>query len=175
MKAIISTVYGPDINTDDIIRADILQEEWEKPGFATYAFDKFDPDFRTRCAGHSANVIIAGSNFGSGSSREQAVYAIRYNNVAFVVAQKDPQTGVAYPDIFYRNAVNNDLPLITLDSLDGLRAGDELDLDLAAKTLTNVTTGKIFTFDMSQTDIETLQSGGLIGKAKQDIRARLGK
>ncbi|MDR3425637.1 MAG: 3-isopropylmalate dehydratase [Alphaproteobacteria bacterium] len=173
MKANVTTVFGSDINTDDIIRADILQEEWDKQAFAKYAFDKFDPEFRARCAGAAANVIVAGCNFGSGSSREQAIYAIRYNNVSFVVAEKDPKTGVAFPDIFYRNAVNNDLPLIALDSVSGISLGDALDLDLEGKIIANMTTGQKIPFDMPEGDIAILREGGLIGMARKDVKARL--
>jgi len=173
MQAIVTTIFGPDINTDDIIRADILQEEWEKEAFAQYAFDKFDMDFRNRCAGQPANVIVAGHNFGSGSSREQAVYAIKFNNVSFMIAQKDPKTGEAFPDIFYRNAVNNGLPLIALDSVDGFELGHAIKLDLENKVVINVSTGKKTQFKMPEADIGMLRSGGLIGLAKRDIRERL--
>lgn len=175
IKGTVTTVFGADINTDDIIRADILQEEWDKDAFARYAFDKFDPAFRARCQKAPSNVVLAEPNFGSGSSREQAVYAIKYNNVAFVVAARDPKTGVAYPDIFYRNAVNNALPLVTLDSLEGLSEGDVLTLDLDAKTVTNATTGHVASFDMPDADLKTIKEGGLVGRAVQDLIARLSK
>ncbi|MDD3288688.1 MAG: 3-isopropylmalate dehydratase [Alphaproteobacteria bacterium] len=173
MKAVVTTVFGSDINTDDIIRADILQEEWDKDAFAKYAFDKFDPAFRDRCANEQANIIVAGPNFGSGSSREQAIYAIRSNNVLFVVAEKDPKTGVAFPDIFYRNGVNNDLPLIAIDSVAQIKNGHILELDLEQKTLTNHTTNKTISFEMPEGDIAILRDGGLIGRARKDVKARL--
>jgi 3-isopropylmalate/(R)-2-methylmalate dehydratase small subunit len=173
MKAVVTTVFGPDINTDDIIRADILQEEWDKAAFAKYAFDKFDPAFRDRCAKEQANAIVAGLNFGSGSSREQAIYAIRFNNVSFVVAEKDPKTGVAFPDIFYRNGVNNDLPLIALDSVEDIKEGHVLELNLEQKTLIDHTTNKTINFEMPEGDIAILRDGGLTGRARKDVRARL--
>lgn len=175
INAFVTTKYGAEINTDDIIRADILQEEWDKQNFAKYAFDKFDPEFRARCQNQANNVIIAGSNFGSGSSREQAVYAIQYNNVSFVVAEKDPKTGVAFPDIFYRNSINNNLPLIAVESVEDFSVGDELALNLEKRTLQNLTNGKTVNFEMSEEDLATLRDGGLIGLAKKDLQTRLKK
>ncbi|MCB1556068.1 MAG: hypothetical protein KDJ15_02020 [Alphaproteobacteria bacterium] len=172
MQGIVTTIYGPDVNTDDIIRADILQETWDKRDFAAYAFDKYDPDFRTRCEGQT-NVIVTGPNFGSGSSREQAVYAIAYNNVAFVVGERDPVTGTAYPDIFYRNAMNNGLPLVTLDDIGGIEEGDELSLDLANEILTNVTKGTDYRFTVPAADKALLLAGGIIGMARTDIEKLL--
>ena len=172
MKGKVTTVFGPDINTDDIIRADILQEEWAKDAFGQYAFDKFDPEFRQRCQGQE-NAIIAGSNFGAGSSREQAVYAITFNSVSFVIAQIDSATGVAYPDIFYRNAINNGFPLLSLEDVSVFGSGDDLELDLENFLVRNKTKSTEHKFEMSAEDQGLLLAGGIIGIAKKDLAERL--
>ena len=132
IQGTVTSVYGSDINTDDIIPALYLQQSTDRAYFKTYAFDKFDPEFRTRCQQISANILVAGNNFGCGSSREQAVYAIKDNHVVCVLAQ-------SYPDIFYRNSLSNGLVLITLKDTSEFQQGDELHIDLDIGTIHNVT------------------------------------
>jgi 3-isopropylmalate dehydratase small subunit len=67
LKGTVTTIFGDDINTDDIIPAFRLQQSNDPEYFATYAFEKFDPDFRSRCGQREANVVLAGKNFGCGS------------------------------------------------------------------------------------------------------------
>jgi 3-isopropylmalate dehydratase small subunit len=98
LKGTVTTIFGDDINTDDIIPAFRLQQSNDPEYFANYAFEKFDPEFRGRCGQREANIVLAGKNFGCGSSREQAVYALQYNRVACVIAG-------SFPDIFYRNCL----------------------------------------------------------------------
>jgi len=168
MKEVVTTIYGNDVNTDNIIPADVLQETTSKREFAKYAFQRFDKGFVER-SDPGPNVIVSGSNFGSGSSREQAVYALQYNNVAFVIAEKDPRTGTAYPDIFYRNALTQGLPLITLDDVSDIQLGDELELLIRERTVYNLTHGAEYLFSMSDEDAKILEEGGLIGRAKKDL------
>jgi 3-isopropylmalate dehydratase small subunit len=154
----VTSVYGKDINTDDIIPASFLQQSTERKFFAQYAFDRYDPAFRERCKQSPANIVIAGENFGCGSSREQAVYAIKENNVVFVLAQ-------SYPDIFYRNSLSNGLVLITLP--------DELRVDLDTCTIENVTQGTTLRFEMNPDDLETFKQGGMIGRVTRHLEELL--
>ncbi len=119
----ITSVYGDDINTDDIIPASFLQQSTDRKFFAEYAFDRHDPAFRDRCQETDTNIVIGGENFACGSSREQAVYAIKENNVVCVIAQ-------SYPDIFYRNSLSNGLVLIAVSDTSVFHMGDELNIDL---------------------------------------------
>ncbi len=73
--------YGDDINTDYIIPAYLLQESWDKQFFADHAFEYYDPSFKSACRANKESIVVAANNFGCGSSREQAVYAVKYNNV----------------------------------------------------------------------------------------------
>ncbi len=127
MKNIISgtitTIFGDDVNTDDIIPAWTLQESDKKAYFAEHAFEKFDKEFVSRCKTEKSNIVIAGANFGCGSSREQAVYALQNNNVAMVIAK-------SYPDIFYRNSVNNGLVLITVTDVEAFKLAEKITVDL---------------------------------------------
>ncbi|PID58259.1 3-isopropylmalate dehydratase small subunit [candidate division KSB3 bacterium] len=158
----VTTVYGPDINTDDIIPALFLQQSTDRGYFKDYAFEKFDPDFRERCRQTTTNIVVAGANFGCGSSREQAVYAIKDNDVVCVIAQ-------SYPDIFYRNSLSNGLVLITVPDVSSFSMGDSLKIDLAARTIENLTQETVIGFDMNPDDSSTFQQGGTIGRVRAHV------
>ena len=162
----VTSVYGKDINTDDIIPASFLQQSTDRKFFATYAFDRYDREFRERCKQTHANVVVAGPNFGCGSSREQAVYALKENDVVFVLAE-------SYPDIFYRNSLSNGLVLITLPDTSGLHMGDDLQLDLDTCTIENLTQGTTFRFEMNPDDLETFKQGGMIGRVRSHLEELL--
>ena len=158
----VTTVFGDDINTDDIIPAFRLQQSDDPEFFATYAFEKFDTAFRSRCAAQPGNVVLAGKNFGCGSSREQAVYALQYNRVACVIAG-------SFPDIFYRNCLANGLTLVTLPDRSGLGLGDELEVDLAAGVVRNLTRGTAIPFPMKGEDRSTFQAGGMTARVRTHL------
>ncbi len=162
----VTSVFGTDINTDDIIPALFLQQSTDRAHFKKFAFDKYDPDFRERCRQTPQNIVIAGKNFGCGSSREQAVYAIKDNHVVCVIAQ-------SYPDIFYRNSLSNGLVLIAVPDSTGLEIGDELQVDLDAGTIRNQTKGTTLRFDMSADDKETFKQGGTIGRVRAHLEEML--
>ena len=132
MKTIINwkvtTIFGDDINTDDIIRADVLQESTDKDFFAKYAFEKYDADFINRCKTSKQNIIIAWENFGCWSSREHAAYALSYNDVKIVIAK-------SFPDIFYRNSINNGLILVKFKDIEKFKMWDEISVDLDRKKI----------------------------------------
>jgi 3-isopropylmalate/(R)-2-methylmalate dehydratase small subunit len=156
-KGVVTTVLGDDINTDDIIPAFRLQQSNDPEFFATYAFEKFDPEFRSRCGLRGGNVIVAGKNFGCGSSREQAVYALQFNRVVCVIAS-------SFPDIFFRNCLANGLTLVALADRSGVELGDEIDVDLAAGVIRNRTRGTTTSFVMKEEDRRTFQAGGMTAR-----------
>jgi 3-isopropylmalate dehydratase small subunit len=158
----VTSVYGSDINTDDIIPALFLQQSTDRAYFKDYAFDKFDPEFRERCKQTTANIVVAGDNFGCGSSREQAVYAIKDNNVVCAIAQ-------SYPDIFYRNSLSNGLVLITVPDTSVFQLGDELSSDLDTGTIQNKTQGTMITFEMKADDKAIFKQGGMIGRVREHL------
>jgi 3-isopropylmalate/(R)-2-methylmalate dehydratase small subunit len=166
LKGSVTTVFGDDINTDDIIPAVRLQQSNDPEYFATYAFEKFDPDFRSRCGQHTANIVLAGKNFGCGSSREQAVYALQYNRVACVIAG-------SFPDIFYRNCLANGLILVVLADASGIGMGDTVELDLAAGLLRNATRGTTIPFPMKDGDRRTFEAGGMAARVRTHLEELL--
>lgn len=158
----VTSVYGNDINTDDIIPASYLQLSTERSFFADNAFVKYDPNFRQRCQQTEMNVVIGGINFGCGSSREQAVYSIKENNVVCVIAE-------SYPDIFYRNSLSNGLVLITVEDSSGFELGDELQIDLDTHTIQNITKDIATRFEMQEEDLSTFKQGGMVGRVRSHL------
>jgi 3-isopropylmalate/(R)-2-methylmalate dehydratase small subunit len=162
MQGTITTVFGDDINTDDIVPAFRLQQSNDPEYFGTYAFEKFDPEFRARCAAGADNIVLAGKNFGCGSSREQAVYALLYNRVVCVIA-------ASFPDIFYRNSLANGLTLVAVPDRSGLLLGDEVEVDLAVGVIRNRTRGTTIPFSMKPEDRRTFQAGGMTARVRAHL------
>jgi len=162
LSGTVTTVFGNDINTDDIIPAMYLLKSDEPEYFATYAFSKFDPKFRDRCQETQANVVLAGKNFGCGSSREQAVYALRFNRVVCVIAQ-------SFPDIFYRNCLANGLTLVTLEDTSQLGLGDQVEIDLDAGVIHNRTRNARHAFRMKAEDRQTFKAGGMTARVRAHL------
>jgi 3-isopropylmalate/(R)-2-methylmalate dehydratase small subunit len=168
LKGTVTTIFGDDINTDDIIPAFRLQQSNDPEYFATYAFEKFDREFRSRCAQREANIVLAGKNFGCGSSREQAVYALQYNRVACVIA-------ASFPDIFSRNCLANGLTLVAAPDRSGLGLGDEVEVDLASGVIRNRTRGTTISFSMKEEDRRTFQAGGMTARVRSHLEELLAK
>ena len=158
--------FGDDINTDYIIPAYLLQESWDKQFFADHAFEYFDPSFKADCRASRESIVVASNNFGCGSSREQAVYAIKYNNVIAVVAQ-------SFPDIFYRNSLNNGLLPIQVGDTSRIQVGDELLLDLDARSLRNLTRDEQYDIIATDAAIEQMKRGGFLGFVRERLRQKL--
>jgi 3-isopropylmalate/(R)-2-methylmalate dehydratase small subunit len=159
LSGTVTSIYGDDINTDDIIPAPYLLQSDDPEFFATHAFAKFDPEFRTRCMNKSANVVVAGKNFACGSSREQAVYALQFNRVCCVIAR-------SFPDIFYRNALANGLTLVTAEDTGGFGVGDEVEVDLDGGVIRNRTRQSTHPFQMKADDRRTFQAGGMTARVR---------
>ena len=163
----VSVKFGDDINTDYIIPAYLLQEAWDKRFFADYAFERYYPEFPKICRSNSSkdNIVVAGINFGCGSSREQAVYAIQYNDVRAVIAE-------SFPDIFFRNSINNSFCVVKVASTKEFQIGDkiEIDLDMLVVRRNGSEEQKIL---MNEEERDLLVAGGRLGQIKERLRQRL--
>jgi 3-isopropylmalate dehydratase small subunit len=168
LKGKVTVRFGDDINTDYIIPAYLLQEAWNKSFFAEHAFERYDPSFVHTCRTNSSrdNIVVASKNFGCGSSREQAVYAIQYNNVKAVIAE-------SFPDIFYRNAINNGFAALPVESTKDLQMGDHLSIDLRGLTVKNDRSGWELKISMGAEERDLLVSGARLGTVKERLRKRL--
>jgi 3-isopropylmalate/(R)-2-methylmalate dehydratase small subunit len=144
----------PHINTDEIIPARylIVHEEEE---LAKHAMEDIDTEFVKRVK--FGDFLIAGDNFGCGSSREHAVWALRGAGVRAVIAR-------SYARIFFRNAINNGFLAIECpEAVEIVKTGDDLDLDLAAGRLRNLTRGTEASFvPLSDFARELIEDGGLL-------------
>jgi 3-isopropylmalate dehydratase small subunit len=158
----VTSVFGDDVNTDDIIPAPYLIRSMDPAYFGQYAFERYDPGFVRRCQGTEANIVVAGKNFGCGSSREQAVYALEVNKVVCVIA-------TSFPDIFYRNSLANGLPLIAVADSSGFAAGDELEVDLDQSVVRDRTKGSTVSFQMKEEDRRAFKHGGTVGMVRTHL------
>ena len=115
--------------------------------------EDLDPGFRARM--HPGDIIVAGDNFGCGSSREQAPVALKLAGISCVIARY-------FARIFYRNAINIGLPLLEIPDHD-IHDGDVLDIDLRQGIVTNLTQQKTYRAKpMPEVMIRILQEGGLV-------------
>lgn len=161
IKGKITSVFPDNINTDDIIPAWTLQESCHRKFFKQHAFSNYDKNFIKRCEKEKFNIIAAGENFGCGSSREQAIYALVENNIVAIIAK-------SFPDIFYRNALNNGLLLIKVEEIKHFNKDAKIIIDLK-KRLIIIDDAKKISFQIENDEIETFALGGKIGKIKKHL------
>ncbi len=148
-------VFGDDVDTDVIIPGPYLRTKNIKE-LALHAMEGLDPDFAKKV--RPGDVIVAGKNFGCGSSREQAPLALREAGVACVVAK-------SFARIFYRNAINVGLAVMEADV--ECREGDEVEVDLAEGTVT--VGGRTFSgTELPDFLLAILQDGGLVAHRRKE-------
>jgi len=126
--------FGDDINTDDIIAAKYLVSTDAKE-LGAHCMETINPDFLKKVA--QGDIIVAGKNFGCGSSREHAPLAIKGCGVRAVVA-------ISFSAIFFRNAINIGLPFVELKDSQKINAGDILEIDLSSGLIKNLTQNQVY-------------------------------
>jgi 3-isopropylmalate/(R)-2-methylmalate dehydratase small subunit len=115
--------YGDDINTDVLFAGRYTYTAMEPAEMARHALEDLDPEFAK--AVKPGDVIVAGKNFGCGSSREQAAACLKYAGVAAVIAK-------SFARIYFRNAINLGLAVLqSEEAVEALDTGDHVDVDLA--------------------------------------------
>ena len=145
--------FGDNISTDHIIPGRYAHLRSNLPELAKHVLEDDDSTFVSRVK--EGDFIVAGSNFGLGSSREHAPLVIKMAGVSAILAKSVAR-------IFFRNAINLGLPVLICDT-DGINDGDELEVDLAAGTVRDITTGRKFTFGkIPEVMLRILDEGGLI-------------
>lgn len=145
--------FGNDISTDLICPGRYFHLRSNLPELATHVLEDADPEFAKKMTG--GDFVVAGSNFGLGSSREHAPTIIKLAGVAAVLAK-------SFARIFYRNAINVGLPLVECDT-DKIETGDELEVDLAAGVVRDKTKGiELKAHPLPQAMINILNDGGLL-------------
>ncbi|HET8688987.1 MAG TPA: homoaconitase small subunit [Methanosarcina sp.] len=147
--------FGDDIDTDVIIPGKYLRTK-DMQVFADHAMEGIDPEFAKKVK--PGDIIVAGSNFGCGSSREQAPLALKYAGIACVVAK-------SFARIFFRNAINVGLPLMEADI--ECKEGDEIRVDLLKGEVTVPGTGTFNGNKLPDFLLQILADGGLVAHRKK--------
>ena len=146
------------ISTDHIIPGRYASLRSNLPELAKHVLEDADPTFASRV--RPGDFVVGGNNFGLGSSREHAPLVIKMAGVSAILAKTVAR-------IFFRNAINLGLPVLICDT-DKINDGDELEVDLAAGTVKDLTSGQTFTFGkIPDVMLKILDEGGLIPYIKK--------
>jgi 3-isopropylmalate/(R)-2-methylmalate dehydratase small subunit len=154
MQILIGNVikYGDNINTDLISPPQYLEKSLDV--IAKHAMEGIDEQFVDKL--QPGGILVAGDNFGPGSSRETAPIALKLAGVGAIVAK-------SFARIFYRNAINIGLPVLECQDIANIHEGDSLELDLESGVIVNFSTGETYTVTpLSEPVMDILSAGGLI-------------
>jgi len=153
--------YGDNINTDVIFPGKYTYQKMEPEEMARHALEDLDPDFIHKVK--PGDILVAGTNFGMGSSREQAAVAIKAAGISLIVAR-------SFARIYFRNAINAGMPAIRCpEAVADVDTGDEITVDMERGEI--VTRNGRFPFPpYPPTVMDILAEGGLIPFIKAKIR-----
>ena len=162
MKGKVIKYEKNNINTDLIIPARYLVDS--TPEFlAEHCMEDLDPDFNHKIKDSDLSIMVAGSNFGSGSSREQAPLALKTAGIKCVIAP-------SFARIFFRNAINIGLPILEFDKIKDINSGDELEINFKDGKLINLTSNKEYKVKEMPTFLQDIiSSGGLKNYARNKV------
>jgi 3-isopropylmalate/(R)-2-methylmalate dehydratase small subunit len=150
--------FKDDINTDDIIAAKYLVSTDSKE-LASHCMETIKPDFVKQVK--AGDIIVAGKNFGCGSSREHAPLAIKGCGVSAVIAK-------SFAGIFFRNAINIGLPFLESQDVDKIYEGDELEIDLKKGIIKNLSKEQEYNTQPFPDFLQELvKKGGLMNYIKE--------
>lgn len=145
--------FGDNISTDHITPGRLAHLRSNLPELAKHVLEDADPTFASRVK--KGDFVVAGNNFGLGSSREHAPLVIKMAGVSAILAKSVAR-------IFFRNAINLGLPVLICDT-EVINDGDELEVDLAKGTIKDVTNGQQLTFGkLPEAMLKILGEGGLL-------------
>jgi len=154
--------YGDDVNTDVIFPGKYTYSITDPAEMAQHALEDLDPDFVSNV--RPGDIIVAGKNWGCGSSREQAVVCLKQAGIGAIVAR-------SFARIFFRNSINHALPIVACDAVDSVESGEEVAIDFTAGTVT--TPRGTYTFPPYSPEVlEILEDGGLIPHARKELRIK---
>jgi 3-isopropylmalate/(R)-2-methylmalate dehydratase small subunit len=150
--------YGDNVDTDVIIPARYLNTA-DKKELASHCMEDIDPDFVRRA--EPGDIMVAGRNFGCGSSREHAPIAIKESGIALIIAR-------SFARIFYRNAINIGLPIVECEAAAAeIEAGDEVEMDFDTGLIRNITKDREYKAQPFPAFIQSIiAAGGLVGAVR---------
>ncbi len=155
--------FGDNIDTDLIIAARYLNTS-EPSELAKHVMEDADPEFVNKMS--VGDIIVAGENFGCGSSREHAPIALKSAGISAIIAP-------TFARIFYRNAFNMGLPIFELSEVDEINEGDIVRIDMEKGEVVDETSGKSYKFTpIPEFMQELVDAGGLIEYAKRELEAQ---
>jgi len=157
---------GDNISTDDIIPGRFAHLRSNLPELAKHTLEDVAPSFTSKVK--RCDFLVAGKNFGLGSSREHALVVIKMSGISAILAKSVAR-------IFFRNAINQGMPVLVCDT-DKINDNDDLEIDLANGVVVNLNSGvKISCGKMPPLAIDILEEGGLIPYIKKHKDFRLSK
>ena len=153
--------FGDDVNTDEIIPARYLNTS-DAQELAAHCMEDADPGFVRKKA--PGDLIVAGRNFGCGSSREHAPLCIKAAGLSCVIAQ-------SFARIFFRNSINIGLPIFECsEAAASAQEGDEIVVDMEGGTIQNMSRGERFAVaPFPQALLDIIQAGGLMSFVRQQV------
>jgi 3-isopropylmalate/(R)-2-methylmalate dehydratase small subunit len=155
-------VFGDDIDTDVLAPGRYMKAEIAE--IARHCLEAVEPSFASKVA--PGDFVVAGRNFGAGSSREQAPAALKYLGIAALVAE-------SFAGLFYRNALNLGLPALVCRDARRIRHGDELKVDFEKSTILNLKTGDALAFEPIPGHLmEMVRDGGLLPHLEKRLKCR---
>ena len=162
MKGKVIKYEEKNLNTDLIIPARYLVDS--DPDFlAKHCMEDLDPEFTQKMEKEGFTIMVGDTNFGCGSSREQAPIALKAAGIKCIIAP-------SYARIFFRNAINIGLPIIELMDISGINTGDELDIDLVKGLIKNITSNTEFIINKMPSFLqEIISAEGLVNYARNKI------
>jgi 3-isopropylmalate/(R)-2-methylmalate dehydratase small subunit len=154
--------YGPNINTDVIIPGRYCHITDPKE-LARYCMADLDPEFVNKIS--PGDIVVAGGNFGCGSSREVAPVSIKASGISAVVAP-------SFARIFYRNAINIGFPIFeSSEAYDQIDEGDEVEIDPSTGSIRDLSKGREFQAKAFPEFLQSIMArGGLRGYAEEELR-----
>jgi 3-isopropylmalate/(R)-2-methylmalate dehydratase small subunit len=153
--------YGNNVDTDVIIPARYLSTSDPKE-LADHCMEDLDKDFKTKIA--AGDIMVAGKNFGCGSSREHAPIAIKASGIGCIIAE-------TFARIFYRNSINIGLPIMECtEAAKDIEEKDEVSVDVTTGIITNITKNKTYTaVPFPEFMQKIIDADGLINYIKQEV------
>lgn len=156
-------LFGDDISTDHIIAGRYLGS-MDPKALGEHAMENVDPEFSKKVA--AGDMIVAGTNFGCGSSREQAPLALKAAGISCVVA-------TTFARIFFRNSINIGFPVIECPELRGrVKEGDTIIVDLETGHVVLPGGARVGFVPLPSNIVEILRAGGLVPKLREELAAK---
>jgi 3-isopropylmalate/(R)-2-methylmalate dehydratase small subunit len=155
-------VFGDDIDTDVLAPGRYMKLGIEE--IAKHCLESVSPSFASAVG--KGDFVVAGRNFGCGSSREQAPAALKQLGVAALVAE-------SFAGLFYRNSLNLGLPALVCGEAKRIRAGEELEINYKKNEIVNLTTRQAFAFEpIPEHLMEMVRDGGLLPHLEKRLKCR---